>query len=538
MRLPFPLFGQIVVWLGLNFLVVAVVVALLVGYPVGGAAHGSGWESILGGPLGDRPQALAGAIAAELGQAEGGKDDWDVILRRWQADENVSYAVWRPEAGIVAGELTLPPEVLRRLAAMPLQRRPDGPPPRRRQDGDRAGEAPNRLEEFGIPGAPPANLPGGQPGSRQRDRRGPPGGPQGGPDDRPGGGPPSQGQRPELAGPRVLVEVTGDGYWMAVPVSLPNERPGAPNFAVLVARAGSFTQFVMYTGLSRSLPVAAALLLASALLWWPLVRSITSALRRLTRVTEQIAAGKLDARADIRGRDEIGRLGAAVNHMAGRLERLVKEERRFLGDIAHELGSPLGRMQLALGLIERKLQPGGESNLADLREDVDQMAALVGELLAFSKASTTPRQAASTPVSLVSCVRAAVSRERADSTVKVMVSDDVVALGAEDLITRAVANLVRNAVRYAGNAEVTCLVEESYIILRVTDEGPGVPESALPRLGDPFYRPEAARSRETGGVGLGLAIVRTCVEACGGTVQFSNRSPQGFQADLRLRRAT
>jgi two-component system sensor histidine kinase CpxA len=109
-----------------------------------------------------------------------------------------------------------------------------------------------------------------------------------------------------------------------------------------------------------------------------------------------------------------------------------------------------------------------------------------------------------------------------------------------DLLGRAIGNLLRNSLRYApgsGPVSLSATTEGTRVFLKVADQGPGVPEQALSQLGEPFFRPDVARSREKGGVGLGLAIVRSCVEACRGKVGFANRQPQGFEATIELIRA-
>jgi two-component system sensor histidine kinase CpxA len=106
-----------------------------------------------------------------------------------------------------------------------------------------------------------------------------------------------------------------------------------------------------------------------------------------------------------------------------------------------------------------------------------------------------------------------------------------------DLLRRALGNLVRNAARYGGSGTPITLrgvTAAGRVTLAVEDEGPGVPAADLDRLGEPFFRPELARTREGGGVGLGLAIVRASVAACGGEVRFANRTPRGFRAELTL----
>jgi two-component system sensor histidine kinase CpxA len=226
--------------------------------------------------------------------------------------------------------------------------------------------------------------------------------------------------------------------------------------------------------------------------------------------------------------------------MAARLDAHIHGQKKFLGDVAHELCSPLARLQLASGILEAQAPPALRTTVEDVRDEVQQMSALVNELLAFTKAGLQPREIACGPLDVAPLVREAVAREDPGSQVTVIAPDDLKALGDATLIGRAVANLVRNALRYAGAAGpilVTARRDADRVIISVDDQGGGVPAEALDRLGEPFFRPEAARTRETGGVGLGLSIVRSAVVACGGEVRFSNREPQGFRAELRLKTA-
>jgi len=116
---------------------------------------------------------------------------------------------------------------------------------------------------------------------------------------------------------------------------------------------------------------------------------------------------------------------------------------------------------------------------------------------------------------------------------------DIRVRASAELLTRALANLVRNAVKYAENAGpivVTAGKNANKVVIEVRDNGPGVPESLLDQLFEPFFRPEASRDRDSGGVGLGLAIVKTCVETCGGTVSAANLQPNGFAVTVNLYR--
>ena len=123
---------------------------------------------------------------------------------------------------------------------------------------------------------------------------------------------------------------------------------------------------------------------------------------------------------------------------------------------------------------------------------------------------------------------------------EVNIGSDLRVEAEPDLLTRALSNLLRNAIRYAGKAgpiAITAVPRDKRVALTVEDCGPGIPEAELQRVFDPFYRLDASRDRQTGGVGLGLAIVKTCVEACRGTVVATNRLPTGLQVTITLRAA-
>jgi two-component system sensor histidine kinase CpxA len=168
------------------------------------------------------------------------------------------------------------------------------------------------------------------------------------------------------------------------------------------------------------------------------------------------------------------------------------------------------------------------------------MSGLVNELLSFSKASLRHKEIALQPVPLAPLARRVVAREAsATDSIQVQIPEEAEALADPDLLARALANLLRNALRYAsqsGPILVTANTEDDSVTLIVSDSGPGVPEVMLHQIFDPFFRLEPSRSRDTGGVGLGLAIVKTCIEACQGTVHAQNRQPTGLQVSIVLKR--
>jgi two-component system sensor histidine kinase CpxA len=194
---------------------------------------------------------------------------------------------------------------------------------------------------------------------------------------------------------------------------------------------------------------------------------------------------------------------------------------------------------VALGILERQAGEQRKAGLDDIREDVQHMSQLVNELLSFSKAALHDREIKLASVNLARLVERVAARE-ADgaANIKVQIDGALEVLVQPELLSRAVANLLRNALRYAGKAgpiAITATAAAGRVTLTVADGGPGVPPEALERIFDPFYRLESSRSRETGGVGLGLAIVKTCVEACQGTVAVRNRQPSGLEVDLALK---
>ena len=366
-----------------------------------------------------------------------------------------------------------------------------------------------------------------------------------------GGPPPGQGGPPPgrtLPHPedgdhhpgRFLVKA-GDPalYWGAIPigVELTLGRPRHPALLVVVSdrRDGNGLFFDARPWIF----VGAALLLVSVLIWIPLVRSIASPLARMTAVTERIAGGDFDARVEQTRRDELGRLGTAINDMASRLGPLVGGQKRFLADVAHELSSPIARLELGLGVLEQN-QGGSAERIEDIRDDVQHMRELVQELVLYARAEDDPSKAVLGPVLLHPLVEKAVQRERGAAEIGVAVSDEVAVVASPALLTRALANVLRNAVRYAGAAgpiAVAAREMSGHVVIEVRDHGPGVEEAELSKLFAPFYRPDTSRQGGAGGVGLGLAIVKTCVEACRGRVAVRNVEPHGLAVTIELESA-
>jgi two-component system sensor histidine kinase CpxA len=305
--------------------------------------------------------------------------------------------------------------------------------------------------------------------------------------------------------------------------------------------APSFLGTPLFFDFKPWLGALAAAIAVFLLCWLPFIRGLSRSISRLTDNTGRIAQGDFENHLPENRRDEIGQLSISINRMAGRLAGFVTGQKRFLGDIAHELSAPIARIQFALGILEQRAGEDQSEALEDLREEIGQMSALVGELLSFSKAGLDAGSAALVATDIGPIAQQAVAREGASAQIAISIPDPVTAIAEPNLLLRALSNLVRNAVRYAaaeGPITVSARREGNAALIAVSDSGPGLPPDELDRVFTPFYRLDASRNRATGGAGLGLAIVKSCVEASGGTVQCRNREPHGLEVEIRLKAAS
>ncbi len=447
----------------------------------------------------DRMEAVRDLVIGDLEVTP--PDEWGAVMRRYSNAYHVRLGLFDDDADWIIGEvLRLPEEVRERI----INRTPFGRPRR------------NPSDSRPPPGPPPPPELSGESKETSGRRRWP---------------------RFPL---RALMRTTDPThYWLLTSASLDNPLAGEPMRVVLVARSNTISAGGLIFDPKPWIALAIGVVLFSLLFWLPLVRGITRTIGKMVNTTRQIAAGRFDVRVNLRRRDELGSLAESIDQMATRLDGLVKGQKRFLGDIAHELCSPLARLQLALSILEERGQGGQTKLIESAREKAEQIAALVGELLSFSKASFGAASVKLSPVNLLAVVEEAVRREATDEVrVEVKVDPALRATGDFELLVRALANLIRNAVHHAGreNRIVTSAVGAGdEVMVRVADEGPGVPAEDLPKIFDAFYRVDPSRTRDTGGTGLGLAIVKTCVDTCGGSVTACNRQPHGLEVQITLR---
>jgi signal transduction histidine kinase len=263
--------------------------------------------------------------------------------------------------------------------------------------------------------------------------------------------------------------------------------------------------------------------------WW--------AAHRLARPLEALAGEAARAGAGLepqldamrRAPHELRTIGDALARMRGQLVRHVEDRTRLLAAISHDLRTPLTRLRLRAEGI------GEESERTKALADLEEMETMIAETLAFARADAL--EAKPERFDLAALVETAVD-ERVDLGRNVVYSGpaSLVIEGRAGAMKRAIGNLIDNAVAYGGSAEVRLDVSDAQIAILVADEGPGIPPDRIEDVFRPFVRLEPSRSRETGGAGLGLAVVRDVARAHGGDVILRNRPIRGLEAILTLPR--
>src|SRR5215831_7966845 len=280
-------------------------------------------------------------------------------------------------------------------------------------------------------------------------------------------------------------------------------------------------------------------ILVGVLLCYWLAYHLTRPVRRLQRAVERFGRGDLSARSGSVRRDELGELARTFDRMADRLETLLAAERRLLLDISHELRSPLARLGVAIELA--RSSDNLEAPLNRIQKESDRLNELVGQLLQVTRAEGDPASLRRDPVRLDELVEQLVddsSIEAASHKCRLNFeqSEPVTVAGDAELLRRAVENVLRNAIRHAppeSSVEVRLARNNGRALVDIRDHGPGVPEDALPRLFDPFYRVETDRNRTSGGIGLGLSIARRAIELHKGAIRARNMRP-GLEVELDL----
>jgi signal transduction histidine kinase len=305
--------------------------------------------------------------------------------------------------------------------------------------------------------------------------------------------------------------------------------------------------------------------LMGGLFCYGLARYLTSPVTKLRAATRELARGNLSARVvpTLGGRrDELASLAADFDEMAEKIQLLLDSQRRLLGDISHELRSPLARLNVALELARQRSGETAESALERIQREAETLNEMIGQLLALTRLESGAEEISKTEFDLMPLLREIVTdadfeaRAR-NRSVKFGSAPTAIVNGVPSLLRRAIENVVRNAVHHtAENTQVEIGLLESpsevhydgsdrsattpnrrndqAVSIVVRDHGPGVPAQALSDIFRPFYRVDEARDREAGGVGLGLAIAERAVRLHGGTIKASNAPDGGLSVTITL----
>ncbi len=489
------LFSKIIIWFFLSLGAVALVLFVFFNM-----RFRLGLESFLAGGKDDKLTMVSRLIERELNESQRSK--WGGILKGFSSIYKIDFIIILGKGERIGGESITFPKSLK-----------------------------YSLREFGRR-RPPIEQRG--PGFNQRDMAREWAGRQGPPSVPPGfrlGKPPRfshKSKNPKL-------------YWVGMPLLVKPQftEDNRPLFPVmLLAVSDKMTGNGLFFDPFPWIIVFAVIILLSLFLWAPMIRSITKPIGKMTVAANRIARGDFNVRLNEQRSDEIGKLSSSINEMAGRLDTLVKGQKRFLGDIAHELASPIARIQLGLEILEKRVKKNNKEKVSDVILDVTHISDLVGELLSFSRAQINPGKIELERVRIKPIVERVIKREFSDEAkINLSMDDHLKGIADPELLARAISNILRNAIRYAGDAgpvEVVGFKKEDETIIEVRDKGIGVPQEELNRLFEPFYRIDPSRESDSGGVGLGLAIVKTCVSACGGMVRARNLKPDGFAITILL----
>ncbi|WP_419730508.1 ATP-binding protein [Lichenicola sp.] len=385
-------------------------------------------------------------------------------------------------------------------------------------DASRSAIPPRPTSPSGGPPADPGATwrPLRQPGSQQGRFDGRSGGPSGGFGD----GPPLGGRGPEFPGPppgqgrrfAIAMQFPDDQRWLTVRFVMPFPDPF----------------------LSPTLPVAFLVMtIAAGLLSVWAVRRLTAPLRTLAIAAEKLGR---DVNADPlpeNGPTEVATAAIAFNTMASRIRRFVTDRTLLLTAIGHDLRTPITRLKLRAEFID------DEELQAKFLADLDELEAMVSATLAFGRDSANREPMVSLDLrSLLQTVLddAVDGRPQAVDRVGFASPPPSVTLQARPLaLKRALANLVGNALAYAGGVQVTLRPPaDGHVTVLFEDDGPGIAAEELDRVFEPFVRIETSRNRETGGTGLGLSIARNIVRGQGGDITLANRAPHGLRATVTL----
>jgi len=351
---------------------------------------------------------------------------------------------------------------------------------------DRRGPDPGAADR--PPPPPPVGMGG------PRERRGPPRAIVDGPKD-----------EPFIFGDFKLAIQQDDGRWTIV----------EPKAAI---RFDSWQQ--------RILLILALSVLCVSPLAWLFARRLSGPISAFAGAAERLGRDPRAAPLALHGSSEVIAAANAFNMMQERLRRYVEDRTAMIGAVAHDLRTPLTRLRFRIEAVPDDVR-------AKLASDIDQMEAMIAATMAFVRDTTRPAER--TKLELASLLESIID-EAAETggQASVEIGEKIIIDGDPVALRRLLTNLVENGLKYGGAVQGRVRAEGRLAVVEIDDHGPGIPPSELDRVFEPFFRSEPSRNRETGGIGLGLAVVRSVARAHGGDVTLHNRPEGGLRARVEL----
>ncbi len=341
------------------------------------------------------------------------------------------------------------------------------------------------------------------------------------------------------------------------------EQPGGASFWALYCAApiisnGSVIGVVLYSSYIQDVVdameglqirmlwiyvLACVIIIISSMI---LTRFITKPVKQLTDVALKISAGDLKSRAKIKGKSEIAELGQTFNMMCDRLQNIDQQRSEFVSDASHELKTPLASMKI---LVESLLYQDHVQEevykefLSDINGEIDRLNSLITDLLLLSKMDSDILAINIERVLVKGLINKCVAAlkpiaHKRGVTVRMHMADESLEVSCDPLkLRQAVNNLIENAIKYSkenGHVDISVARQGQELSISIEDDGVGMKEEHLHHIFERFYRVDKARSRETGGTGLGLHIVRRIALMHGGRVEVTSREGVGSKFTLIL----
>jgi len=305
--------------------------------------------------------------------------------------------------------------------------------------------------------------------------------------------------------------------------------------------------------LVNQLPFAIRLILLlsiSFLCCWLLAKSFSNPLIAIQRASKDIGQGKLATRIEKydQRKDEFGALARSFNQMAEQLENNINAHQRLLGDVSHELRSPLTRLQLAVALAEKNIGNKDEQqkHLSRCEMEVDRLDEMIADVLTLSRLEHSNNAFTADEIELNSFVEQVINdcqyfANSKNVTISFKGGASCPSLADIKLLASAISNVINNAVKYSPNDNVVMVtlkqqvtVQNKHVQLTVSDQGPGVPDDMITELFSPFFRVADGRERSSGGTGLGLAIAQQAIHLHQGEIYAQNLQPHGLKVNIIL----